>query len=48
MIKFDFEKYMDVQGKDLYQDKITNIKETLLKKEEMLDWVDINTCISEK
>lgn len=50
MIKFDFKSYMfDLENeKKSYSDKIKNISKTLAKKEDMLDWYDINTCVSKE
>ncbi len=48
MIKFDFNTYVDVtnEQRDSYKDKVTKIKETMYKKEALLDWMDVDTCIS--
>ena len=48
MIKFDFNTYVDVtnEQRDSYKDKVTKIKETMYKKEALLDWMDVETCIS--
>ena len=50
MIKFDFQTYMqNLEGaKKEYNQKIINIKKQLEKKESMLDWYDIDTCISKE
>lgn len=50
MIKFDFKTYMlDLEEeKKNYSDKLVTIKETLEKKEDMLDWYDVDTCISKE
>ena len=47
MIKFDFESYMlDLENeKESYSSKIENINKILSKKEDMLDWYDVETCI---
>ena len=50
MIKFDFKTYMnDIEKeKEEYSDKLESIKEILEKKEDMLDWYDVETCISKE
>lgn len=50
MIKFDFESYMEdlSKEKEEYKNKIKTIKNTLEKKESMLDWYDVETCISKE
>lgn len=50
MIKFDFKTYMnDIEKeKKEYSDKLESIKEILEKKEDMLDWYDVETCISKE
>ena len=50
MIKFDFKSYMFDLEKDIkeYNNKIDSISETLKKKEDMLDWYDVETCISKE
>ena len=50
MIKFDFNSYMFDLEKDIkeYNNKIDSISETLKKKEDMLDWYDVETCISKE
>lgn len=50
MIKFDFETYignLDSDKKE-YETRLTEIKKTLDKKESMLDWYDIDRCISKQ
>lgn len=50
MIEFDFSTYMrSIKKEDVasYQERIHKIKETLEKKESMLDWYDIETTISD-
>lgn len=47
MLEFDFNTYLknlDEEKKD-YSSKLKTIKKTLEKKEEMLDWYDVETCI---
>ena len=48
MIKFDFNTYVDVtnEEKEKYNERVSNIKETMYKKEALLDWMDVETCIS--
>ena len=48
MIKFDFNTYVDVneQDKESYKQRVEKIKETMYKKEALLDWLDTDTCIS--
>ena len=47
MLKFDFKTYMyDInKEKDEYKNKAKEIKKILEKKEDMLDWYDVETCI---
>ena len=46
MLKFDFNTFMNINGENDYDDKIHNIRETLEKKDSMLDWYDVDTTIS--
>ena len=50
MIKFDFKTYVDnlEAEKKEYKTKISSIKKELEKKESMLDWYDVDTCISKE
>lgn len=50
MIKFDFKTYMnDIEKeKEEYTNKLEEIKEVLEKKADMLDWYDVDTCISKE
>lgn len=50
MLKFDFKTYMlDLENeKKEYNEKLEEIKATLEKKEDMLDWYDVETCISKE
>jgi len=48
LIKFDFNTFMEVKGENEYLEKIHDIKEILNKKESMLDWLDIESTISDK
>ena len=50
MLKFDFKTYMqdlEVEKKE-YDSRIENIKGLLEKKESMLDWYDVDSCISKE
>lgn len=49
MLKFDFKTYIeDLESEKVeYKEKLDNIKSVLEKKEDMLDWYDVETCISE-
>lgn len=48
MIKFDFKSYMKLDESlfNTYEDKLKSIKETLRKKESMLDWYDFETTVT--
>lgn len=50
MLKFDFTTYMEDLDKEKkeYGKKIKAIEKTLEKKESMLDWYDVDTCISKE
>lgn len=50
MLEFDFKTYMnDIEKeKGTYKKRIQEIKKTLEKKESMLDWYDVDTCISKE
>ena len=50
MLKFDFKTYMyDIKDEvDSYKEKINEISKILENKEDMLDWYDIETCISDE
>ena len=48
MLKFDFNTFMNIQGKNEYKSKINEIKTKLEKKESMLDWYDIDTTITKR
>ena len=50
MLKFDFKTYMyDIEKeKNEYEDKLFKIREILEKKEDMLDWYDVDTCVSKE
>ena len=46
MLKTDFKTYLKERNLNFYDDKILKIKNTLDNGGEMLDWYDINKCIS--
>ncbi len=46
MLKTDFKTYLKDRNLKFYDDKILKIKNTLNNGGEMLDWYDINKCIS--
>ena len=48
MLEFDFKTYMfDIEkDKKEYNKKLDEIKKVMSKKEDMLDWYDIETCVS--
>ena len=50
MIKFDFNTYVDVneEEKEKYKERVSKIKETMYKKEALLDWLDTETCVSQE
>ena len=50
MIKFDFNTYADVneEEKSKYTERVNAIKETMYKKEALLDWLDVDTCIGKE
>ena len=50
MINFDFETYMNItkEEKEEYRDRVDSIRKTIYKKEELLDWVDVETCIEKE
>ena len=50
MIKFDFNTYVDVneEEKEKYTERVSKIKETMYKKEALLDWLDTETCVSQE
>ena len=47
MLKTDFKTYIKDKNIELYKEKIINIKNTLNAGGEMLDWYDIDKCISQ-
>lgn len=48
MLKFDFNTFMHIEGENNYNDKIHEIRKILDDKNNMLDWLDISTTISDK
>lgn len=50
MLEFDFKTYLKNldEEKKSYSSRIKTIKKTLEKKENMLDWYDVETCISKE
>ena len=47
MIKFDFKTFNNVKDTSDYKNKIHDIRKTFDSKKDMLDWYDVDTCITE-
>ena len=47
MIKFDFKTFNNVKDTSDYKNKIHDIRKKFDSKKDMLDWYDVDTCITE-
>ena len=47
VIKFDFKTFNNVKDTSDYKNKIHDIRKKIDSKKDMLDWYDVDTCITE-